>query len=92
MHQNYLGPTKINMQSSRTGSPRQQKYATNKALEQKLIGPMEESHTKEQFPQNSLVNGALHKEIENRSKKSKNTGLSCRMNFSRGRRRRWELE
>ena len=92
MHQNYLGPAKISMQSSRTGSPRQQKYATNKALEQKLIGPMEESHTKEQFPQNSLVNGALHKEIENRSKKSKNTGLSCETIFSGGRRRRWELE
>ena len=82
----------MNMQSSRIGSPRQQKYAMNKALEQKLIGPMEESHTKEQFPQNSLVNGALHKEIENRSKKSKNTGLSCRMNFSAARRRRLELE
>ena len=40
-------PAKISMQSSRTGSPRQQKYATNKALEQKLIGPMEESLTKE---------------------------------------------
>ena len=47
MHQNYLGPTKMNMQSSRTESAKQQKYATNKALEQKLIGPMEESHSKE---------------------------------------------
>ena len=28
----------------------QQKFAMNKALEQKLIGPMEESHTKEQSP------------------------------------------
>ena len=37
---------------------------------------MEESLTKEKFPQNSSVNGALHKEIENRSKKSNNTGLS----------------
>ena len=70
----------------------QQKYAKNKSLEQKLIGPMEESHTKEQFPQNSLVNGALHKEIEKCSKKSKNTGLSCGMIFSGGRRSRWELE
>ena len=70
----------------------QQKYAKYKALEQKLIGPMEELHTKEQFPQNSLVNGALHKEIENRSKKSKNAGLSCGMIFSGGRRRRWVLE
>ena len=26
-------------------------FAMNKALEQKLIGPMEESHTKEQSPQ-----------------------------------------
>ena len=29
----------------------QHKFAMNKALEQKLIGPMEESHTKEQSPQ-----------------------------------------
>ena len=28
----------------------QQKFAMNKALEQKLIGSMEESHTKEQSP------------------------------------------
>ena len=51
MHQNYLGPTNFNMQSSRTGSPRQQQYTINKALEQKLIGPMEESHTDEQSPE-----------------------------------------
>ena len=47
MHQNYFGPYKLHA-SSRTGSPKQQKYAMNKALEQKLIGPLEESHTKEQ--------------------------------------------
>ena len=29
----------------------QHKFAMNKALEQKLIGPIEESHTKEQSPQ-----------------------------------------
>ena len=29
----------------------QQKFAMNKALEQKLIGPLEESHTEEQSPQ-----------------------------------------
>mgnify|MGYP005821824519 CR=1 FL=1 len=29
----------------------QHKFAMNKALEQKLIEPMEESHTKEQSPQ-----------------------------------------
>ena len=29
----------------------QHKFAKNKALEKKLIGPMEESHTKEQSPQ-----------------------------------------
>ena len=46
------------------------KIAMNKALEQKLIGPMEESHTKQQSPQSSFVNGALSKEIENRSKTS----------------------
>ena len=91
-HKNYLEPAKISMQSSRIGSPRQQKCATNKALEQKLIRPMEEAHTKEKFPRNNLVNGALHKEIENRGKKSKNTGLSCETIFSGGRRSRWELE
>ena len=53
---------------------------------------MEESLTKEKFPENSLVNGVLHKEIENSSKKSKNTGLSCETIFSGGRRRRSELE
>ena len=91
-HQNYLGPAKISMQSSRTGSPRQQKYAKYKALEQKLIGPMEESLTKEQFPQNSSENGALSKDIENPSKKSKNTGLSYETIFYGGRRSRWELQ
>ena len=30
--------------------PKQQKYVINKALEQKLIGPLEESHTEEQSP------------------------------------------
>jgi len=29
----------------------QHTFAKNRALEQKLIGPMEESHTKEQSPQ-----------------------------------------
>ena len=42
----------------------------NKALEQKLIGPMEESHTKEQSPQAVFARGALNKEIKNRSKMS----------------------
>ena len=37
---------------------------------------MEESLTKEQFPQNGSENGALSKEIENHSQMSKNTGLS----------------
>ena len=39
------------MQAQEQGHPKQQKFAMNKALEQKLIGPMEESHTKEQSPQ-----------------------------------------
>ena len=39
------------MQAQEHGSPRQHKFAMNEALEQKLIGPMEESHTKEQSPQ-----------------------------------------
>ena len=42
----------------------------NKTLEQKLIGPLEESHTEEQSPKSSFVNGALSKEIENGSKMS----------------------
>ena len=50
MHYNYLGPYKFDMQASRTGSSMQQKFVMNKALEQKLIGPMEESHTKQQSP------------------------------------------
>ena len=80
------------MKISRTWSPRQQKYAEYKALDQKLIGPMEESLTKEKFAQNSWENGDLSKVIENPSKRSKNTGLSCETIFSGGRRSRWEQE
>ena len=36
----------------------QHKFAINKVLEQKLIGPMEESHTKEQSPQ-AVLRGLL---------------------------------
>ena len=39
------------MQAQEHGHLRQQKFAMNKAPEQKLIGPTEESHTKEQSPQ-----------------------------------------
>ena len=39
------------MQAQEQGHPKQQKLAMKKALEQKLIGPMEESHTKEKSPQ-----------------------------------------
>ena len=46
-----LGTKEIWHASSRKRSPQQQKFAINKTLEQKLIGPMEESHTKEQSPQ-----------------------------------------
>ena len=53
---------------------------------------MEESLTKEYFPQNGSENGALSKEIENHSQMSKNTGLSCETIFSGGGRRGWELE
>ena len=42
-------------------------------------------------PQNNFANGALHKEIENGSKMSKNTGLSNGMIFSGGRRSGWVL-
>ena len=48
MHQNYFGPYKFDMQAQEQGH--QQKIAINKALEQKLIGPLEESHTEEQSP------------------------------------------
>ena len=51
MHQNYLEPYKFDMQAQEQGYLKQQKFAINKALEQKLIGPMKESHTKEQSPQ-----------------------------------------
>ena len=50
MHWNCLVPQKFKHASSRIWSPKQQKFAMNKALEQKLIGPMEESHTKQQSP------------------------------------------
>ena len=46
----------------------QQKFAMNKALEQKLIGPMEESHTKQQSPETVS-------KMELRAKRSKSTGL-----------------
>ena len=48
MHWNCLGPRKFNMLAQEHGHLMQQKFAMNKALEQKLIGPMEESHTKQQ--------------------------------------------
>ena len=51
MQQNYFGPYKFDMQSQGTWSPQQQNFVMCKALEQKLIGPMEESHTKEQSPE-----------------------------------------
>ena len=38
------------MQAQEQRSPKQKKFVMNKALEQKLIGPLEESHTKEQSP------------------------------------------
>ena len=50
MHKNCLGPHKFNMQAQEHGHLMQQNFAMNKALEQKLIGPMEESHTKQQSP------------------------------------------
>ena len=70
----------------------QQKSAMNKALEQKLIGPMEESHTKEQSPPNSFVRGALSKEIENGSKMSLDSGLSWLLVFGGGRWSVWVQE
>ena len=50
MHLNCLGPQKFNMRAQEHGHLCSKKFAMNKALEQKLIGPMEESHTKEQSP------------------------------------------
>ena len=63
----------------------------NKALEQKLIGPMEESHTNA-IPPSSFVRGALSKEIENGSKMSLDSGLSWIMVFVGGRRSVWVQE
>ena len=40
------------MQAQDTGSPKKQKFAINRALEQKLIGPLEKSHTEELSPKN----------------------------------------
>ena len=51
MHQNYLEPYKFDMQAQEHGHLCSTNFPKNKALEQKLIGPMEESHTKEQSPQ-----------------------------------------
>ena len=46
-HWNYLEPYKFDMQAQEHGHLCS-KFAMNKALEQKIIEPMEESHTKEQ--------------------------------------------
>ena len=48
----------------------QQKFAMNKALEQKLIGPIEESHTKQQSPK-----AVLWMELELREQKSQQNEL-----------------
>ena len=50
MHQNYFGQYKFDMQAQEQGHHSSKKFAMNKALEQKLIGPMEVSHTKQQSP------------------------------------------
>ena len=49
MHQNYFGPYKSDMQGQEQGHHRKN-FAIYKALEQKLIGPLEDSHTEEQSP------------------------------------------
>ena len=50
MEQNYFGPYKFDMQAQERGHLSSKKIAIIKALEQKLIGPLEESHTEEQSP------------------------------------------
>jgi hypothetical protein len=51
MHQNYFGPYKFGMQAQEQGHHSSKNLQSiNKALEQKLIGPLEESHTEEQSP------------------------------------------
>ena len=50
MQQNYFEPYKFDMQAQGTWSPQQEKFAIYTTLEQKLIGPLEESHTEEQSP------------------------------------------
>ena len=48
MHQNYFGPYKFDMQAQEQG------YHSSKNLQQKQIGPLEESHTEEQSPETVL--------------------------------------
>ena len=54
MHQNYFGPYKFDMQAQEQGHHNRFFFAIYKALEQKLIGPLEESHTDEQSPKTVL--------------------------------------
>ena len=54
MDQNNFGPYKFDMQAEEQGHLSSKKFAINKALELKLIGPLEESHTEEQSPKTVL--------------------------------------
>ena len=60
----------------------------NKALEQKLIGPMEESHTKEQSPK-QFCERCFEQRDRNGSKMSLDSGMNWIFVFVGGRRSVW---
>ena len=66
-----LRTLRIQHASSSTAAPRVTNYSKYKPLKQKLIGTIEESHTKQQSPKTVS-------ETELRAKRSKSTGLRAR--------------
>ena len=62
---------RIQHASSSIAAPRVTNYSKYKPLKKKLIGPMEESHTKQQSPETGS-------EMELRAKRSKFAGLGAR--------------
>jgi hypothetical protein len=67
-----LGTQRIQHESSFSVAPRATNYAKYNPLKQKLIGGMEESHTKKQSPKTVS-------EMELRTKRSKISGVEARM-------------
>jgi hypothetical protein len=83
-----LETQRIQHASSFSVAPRAANYAKYKLPKQKLIGAMEESHTKEQSPKTFFRNGAPSKEIEKFSFVNKNTRERELLGiFARGKRR-----